>query len=82
VLEDELGFSATINRRSPTFASELQATCRDGVDAYFDNVGNPLLDKILPLMADHGCVVGCCAVAVMTEWTTTSKSQARTAFRN
>jgi NADPH-dependent curcumin reductase CurA len=63
VLEDELGFSATINRRSPTFASELQATCRDGVDVYFDNVGNPLLDKILPLMADHGRVVCCGAVA-------------------
>jgi NADPH-dependent curcumin reductase CurA len=63
ILEEELGFSATVNRRSPTFATDLRAACTDGVDAFFDNVGGGVLEAILPLMAAHGRVVCCGAVA-------------------
>jgi len=33
------------------------------VNVYFDNVGGPVLDSVLPLMAHHGRVVCCGAVA-------------------
>jgi NADPH-dependent curcumin reductase CurA len=63
LLEDELGFSGTVNRRSPTFPSDLRAACGEGADIFFDNVGGSVLDSTLPLMAVHGRVVCCGAVA-------------------
>jgi NADPH-dependent curcumin reductase CurA len=63
LLEEELGFSATVNRRSPTFSTDLGAACADGADVFFDNVGGGVLDAMLPLMAAHGRVVCCGAVA-------------------
>jgi NADPH-dependent curcumin reductase CurA len=63
ILEEELAFSATVNRRSPTFVTDLSAACADGADVFFDNVGGSLLDAMLPLMAVHGRVVCCGAVA-------------------
>jgi NADPH-dependent curcumin reductase CurA len=63
MLEAELGFAATVDRRSPTFVDDLRSACPGGVHVYFDNVGGPVLDAALPLMADHGRVVCCGAVA-------------------
>jgi len=63
ILEEELGFSATLNRHSPTFSTDLRAACPDGADVFFDNVGGGVLDAMLPLMAAHGRVVCCGAVA-------------------
>jgi NADPH-dependent curcumin reductase CurA len=63
MLEDELGFAATVNRCSPTFPSDLRTACAEGVDLFFDNVGGSVLDSALPLMAVHGRVVCCGAVA-------------------
>jgi NADPH-dependent curcumin reductase CurA len=63
ILEEELGFSATVNRRCPTFATDLRAACPDGANVFFDNVGGGVLEAILPLMAAHGRVVCCGAVA-------------------
>ncbi len=47
---DELGFDACLNRRSPDFQAELTAACPDGIDIYFENVGGPVFDAILPLL--------------------------------
>jgi NADPH-dependent curcumin reductase CurA len=63
ILEEKLGFAATVNRRSPTVASALRAACAHGVDVFFDNVGGSVLDAVLPLMTTHGRVVCCGAVA-------------------
>jgi NADPH-dependent curcumin reductase CurA len=62
-LEEDLGFSATVNRRSPTFATDLRGACADGAGVFFDNVGGDTLDAMLPLMAARGRVVCCGAVA-------------------
>jgi NADPH-dependent curcumin reductase CurA len=63
ILQEELGFSATLNRRSPTFTTDLRAACPAGANVFFDNVGGGVLDAILPLMTAHGRVVCCGAVA-------------------
>jgi NADPH-dependent curcumin reductase CurA len=63
ILEEVLSFSATVNRRSATFASDLRAACADGANVFFDNVGGGVLEAMLPLMAAHGRVVCCGAVA-------------------
>ncbi|MEU6347582.1 NADP-dependent oxidoreductase [Streptomyces sp. NPDC046977] len=61
ILRQQLGYSATASRRSPSFAEGLRAACPDGVDVYFDNVGGPVLDAVLPLLNKYGRIV-CCGV--------------------
>jgi NADPH-dependent curcumin reductase CurA len=63
LLEDRLGFDATLDYRSPTLSHDLKACCPEGVDVYFDNVGNPLLDAVLPRMNVRGRIVCCGTLA-------------------
>ncbi len=46
---DDLGFDACVSHLSPTFADDLRAACPAGVDVYFENVGGPVFDALLPL---------------------------------
>ncbi|MFL5226421.1 MAG: zinc-binding dehydrogenase, partial [Microvirga sp.] len=46
---EELGFDACVSHLSPTFADDLKAACPAGVDVYFENVGGPLFEAVLPL---------------------------------
>ncbi len=59
----DLGFDGAVNYRRETFREDLRALCPDRIDVYFDNVGGPLLDAILPMMNVHGRVVCCGAVS-------------------
>jgi NADPH-dependent curcumin reductase CurA len=57
-LLDELGFDAAIDRLAePDIAAAVSRACPDGVDIFFDNVGNTLVDPVLPLMRLHGRIV-------------------------
>jgi hypothetical protein len=46
---EELGYDACVSHLSPTFAEDLRAACPGGVDVYFENVGGPVFDAVLPL---------------------------------
>jgi NADPH-dependent curcumin reductase CurA len=46
---DELRFDACVSHLSATFAQDLAAACPAGVDVYFENVGGPVFDAVLPL---------------------------------
>ncbi len=46
---DQLRFDACVSHLSPTFAADLSAACPSGVDVYFENVGGPVFDAVLPL---------------------------------
>jgi NADPH-dependent curcumin reductase CurA len=59
VLEERLGFAATADHRSPTLSRDLRELCPGGIDVYFDNVGGPVLDAVLPRMNPHGRIVCC-----------------------
>ncbi|TDD34435.1 NADP-dependent oxidoreductase [Nonomuraea terrae] len=61
ILESKLGYAATVDRRSASFQDDLRAACPDGVNVYFDNVGGPILESVLPLLVKHGRIV-CCGV--------------------
>jgi NADPH-dependent curcumin reductase CurA len=61
-LVDQLQVDRAINYRNVDVAAEL-AKIDGGIDVYFDNVGGPLLDAVLPNMALHGRVAVCGLVA-------------------
>ena len=46
---EALGFDACISRLSPSFPQDLKDACPDGIDVYFENVGGPVFDAVLPL---------------------------------
>jgi NADPH-dependent curcumin reductase CurA len=63
LLEDELGFDATVSHRSLSFDADLAAACPDGIDVYFDNVGGSILSACLRLANERGRVVCCGGVS-------------------
>jgi NADPH-dependent curcumin reductase CurA len=55
----ELGFDAAINYRTDSVPSKLEESCPGGVDIYFDNVGGPITDAVLDVLADRARVIIC-----------------------
>lgn len=60
---DELGLDACIDYKAGDFKTALEQAAPNGVDVYFDNVGGPVLDAVLPLMNVASRVVVCGAIA-------------------
>lgn len=58
-----LGFDACIDHRVPDLTARLAAACPDGIDVYFENVGGPVLDAVLPLLNLHARVPVCGFIA-------------------
>jgi NADPH-dependent curcumin reductase CurA len=60
LLRDELGFDAAVDyRNTQDIARAIADVLPDGVDIYFDNVGGPMLDAMLPVMNPLGRIVVC-----------------------
>lgn len=57
-LEEELGITKAIDYKKDDIAAEL-AKVEGGINAYFDNVGGPILDAVLPNMALYGRIALC-----------------------
>jgi NADPH-dependent curcumin reductase len=62
-LVDELGLDAAIDYKNEDIAACLRATCPDGIDLYFDNVGGTILNACLAQLALRGRVVLCGAIS-------------------
>ncbi len=60
-LIDEFGFDAAIDYKNENIFQVLKATCPDGIDLYFDNVGGQTLEAVLFRMNLHGRII-CCGV--------------------
>jgi NADPH-dependent curcumin reductase CurA len=56
-LTDDCGFDAALDHRDPDLALAVKAALPDGIDILFDNVGNALVDRMLPLMKPRGRIV-------------------------
>ena len=61
LLEDRLGYDASVSYRSDDFRAELKEACPNGVDIYFDNTGGEILGAALFRMNEKGRIV-CCGV--------------------
>jgi NADPH-dependent curcumin reductase CurA len=58
-LREHAGFDTVINYKRQSVEETLAATCPEGVNLYFDNVGGPLLDEVLPHMSLFGRIAVC-----------------------
>ena len=65
-LINEVGYDAIVNYRHGDVEKQLQDTCPDGIDVYFDNVGGPLLQPVLDHLNQGGRIAFCGAVADYT----------------
>lgn len=61
-LTDEIGVEMAIDYRSEDVEARL-AMIEGGINAFFDNVGGPILDAVLPNMAHYGRIAICGMVA-------------------
>lgn len=62
-LTDDLGFDAAINYKTDDVRRAIRATCPDGVDVFFDNVGGDILEAAIWNLSLHGRVVMCGAIS-------------------
>lgn len=60
---EELGLDACVDHRAPDFAEKLGAACPAGIDVYFENVGGPVFDAVLPLLNKFARVPVCGLIA-------------------
>ena len=60
---DELGFDACVSHRDPDLAGKLGEACPDGIDVYFENVGGPVFQAVLPLLNPFARVPLCGLIA-------------------
>lgn len=67
MLTDTLGLDGAIDHRAPGVADAIARAAPAGVDVYFDNVGGPLLDAVLPNMAHYGRIAICGLIAGYAE---------------
>jgi len=62
-VENELGFDAAIDHRASGFPALLAAACPSGIDVYFENVGGPIWQAVLPLLNGFARVPVCGLIA-------------------
>ncbi len=60
---DELGFDACIDYKSDVLKDGLKASCPNGVDIYFDNVGGEILDVVLTRINRKARIIICGAIS-------------------
>ena len=56
---EELGFDACVSHLDPDMPARLAAACPDGVDVYFENVGGPVFEAVLPCL-NSGARISLC----------------------
>ncbi len=63
-LEEQLGIDETINyKETPDLESAIGASCPNGVDIYFDNVGGPISDAVINHLNRFARVPVCGAIS-------------------
>ena len=62
-VREELGFDACLDHHQPDLAERLKAACRSGIDIYFESVGGPVFDAVLPLLNNFARIPVCGLIA-------------------
>jgi NADPH-dependent curcumin reductase CurA len=59
----EFGFDACVDHRSPTFLADLAVAVPAGIDVYFESVGGPVLEAVIPHLNLHARMPVCGMIA-------------------
>lgn len=59
VVRKEFNFDACVDYKAPTFERDLAQAVPQGVDIYYDNVGGPIVDMVLPLLNNFARIPLC-----------------------
>jgi NADPH-dependent curcumin reductase CurA len=62
-VKDELGFDDCVDHRAPDLSERLKAACPSGIDVYWENVGGPVFEAVLPLLNVFARVPVCGLIA-------------------
>ena len=63
-LKSQFGFDEAINyKTTPDIKAAIKATCPDGVDIYFDNVGGPISDAVMANLNKFARIPLCGAIS-------------------
>jgi NADPH-dependent curcumin reductase CurA len=60
---EELGFDACLDHRAPALPERLKEACPSGTDVYFENIGGPVFDAVLPLLNAFARIPVCGLIA-------------------
>lgn len=60
---ETFGFDACIDHRAADFPEQLARACPNGIDVYYENVGGPVFDAVLPLLNTKARVPVCGLIA-------------------
>jgi hypothetical protein len=63
----EIGFDAAFNYKTAPVLDQLREAAPDGINVYFDNVGDDHLEAALTVLRNHGRVALCGAIAHYNE---------------
>jgi NADPH-dependent curcumin reductase len=63
LLLEEFCFDAAVDHRASDFAEKLAASCPNGIDVYFENVGGAIWQAVLPLLNKFARVPVCGLIA-------------------
>ncbi len=55
----ELGFDAAVSHLGEGLPERLARACPDGIDVYFENVGGPVFEAVLPLLNPRSRITVC-----------------------
>ncbi len=62
-VKEVLGFDDCLDHRAPDLSARLADACPDGIDIYFENVGGPVRDAVMPLLNTFARVPICGTIA-------------------
>jgi NADPH-dependent curcumin reductase CurA len=62
-LTDTLGYDRAVDYKADDFKLQLAGACANGIDVFFDNVGNPVLDLALRYINLRARIVLCGAIS-------------------
>ena len=62
-LKNDIGCHEVVDYKSADFAKTLKQTLKNGVDAYFDNVGGEILDLVLTRLNKGARIALCGAIS-------------------
>jgi NADPH-dependent curcumin reductase CurA len=64
---EELGFDACIDHHGADLPARLAAACPKGIDVYFESVGGPVFDAVMPLLNAKARIPVCGMIAAYND---------------